>query len=61
MAARGKAQQLAMRTHILKLGMWAGSKSLQEILTYIVDSGKFTSQLLKYPPVLQKLVDEINA
>ena len=57
--ARGKAQQLAMRTHILKLGMWAGSKSLQEILTFVVNSGKFTSQMLKYPPVLQKLVDEI--
>jgi DNA topoisomerase-2 len=57
--ARGKAKQLAMRTHILERGMWAGSKSLQEILTYIVENSVFVNKILKYPPVLQKLVDEI--
>jgi DNA topoisomerase-2 len=65
-----KVKQVSMREHILKRSMWAGSKSVQTIESYVVQERKkddgsndkeyiFVSEDLKYPPVLLKLVDEI--
>lgn len=64
-------KQISMRDHIKNKSMWAGSKNMQTIETYVVKQSKptdgskdnyeysFVTEELKYPPVLLKLTDEI--
>lgn len=52
-------KQISMREHILKKSMWAGSKQIQTVETWLLDGDNFELEKVKYPPVLLKMIDEI--
>jgi DNA gyrase/topoisomerase IV subunit B len=58
-----KVKQISMLEHVKTRSMWAGSKNIQTIESYVLsveDGSKvFKPVDLKYPPALLKIIDEI--
>ena len=61
--ASRKVKQLSMIEHAKARSMWAGSKNAQSIESYVLgtidDEQVFQREILKYPPALLKIIDEI--
>ena len=61
--ASRKVKQLSMVEHAKARSMWAGSKNAQSVESYVLDDQDgeqvFQRELLKYPPALLKIIDEI--
>ena len=54
-----KVKQISLLEHAKKKSMWAGSKEMQTIETYVLEQECFKLEELKYPPALLKIIDEV--
>ena len=54
-----KVKQISLLEHAKKKSMWAGSKEMQTIESYVLKGEFFELEDLKYPPALLKIIDEV--